>query len=281
MPERTSGDRNAPVSDGGAGAPGLAIARPASPGDVLTSLTRRLFAVAGLRAGMRVLDVGLGAGDTAFQAAEVVGAGGQVVALDRDAGVIELARRRARAAGLPNVAFHEGDIWALPIAEPFDAVVGRLILMHQPDPAGALRVLLPHLRPGGLVVCQEVDLHAPMVMPPLSLLTQILGWMTETATRAKTEARMGAKLYPLFLAAGLPAPTMQAESVVSGGVARSACTVWADLVRAMLPAMECHGAIAAAEVEIETLADRLCAEVVAGGGCLATPTFVGAWARRR
>jgi len=247
----------------------------------LAPLTRALFRTAGLSPGMRVLDIGRGAGETALLAAEVVGERGFVIGIDHDPGILEIARRQARTTGLANVAFHEGEIWALPIDEPFDAVVGRLILMHQPDPAAALRALLPHLHPGGLVVCHEVDLHAPLVMPPLSQLTQILGWMTETATRAKTESRMGAKLYSLFLAAGLPAPTMRADAVVGGGVALSACTVWSDLVRAMLPAMKRHGVVTAAEVEIETLADRLCAEVVAGGGCIATPTFVGAWARKR
>jgi SAM-dependent methyltransferase len=248
---------------------------------VLTPLTRRLFAAAGIGLGMRVLDVGSGAGEVAFLAAELVGEEGCVVGVDHDPGVVEVARRHARAAGLANVSFHEGDFRTLPVETPFDAVVGRLILMYQPDPVASLGALLPHLRPGGLVVCHEPDLSAPIVVPPRSLLTAALGWLTETAARTGGETRMGPKLYPAFLAAGLPAPAMLAEAVIGGGVTFPGYALWADLVRAILPAMERHGIATAAEVEIETLADRLCAEVVAGGGCIATPTFVGAWSRKR
>lgn len=293
MPDRMPVERDWVATERGysydprTGGSWAATDRSGGSAGVLAPLTRALFVQAGLGPGMRVLDIGSGAGEVAFLAAEFVGEHGCVVGVDRDPGVLEVARRRAAAAGLGNVTFHEGDLHTLPgppgnpDGAPFDAIVGRLILMDQPDPVATLVKLLLHLRPGGLVVCHEADLHAPIVEPPSSLLSRVLGWLTETAAKAGVEPRMGPRLYPTFLAAGLPAPAMLAEAVIGGGVAFPGYALWADLVQAMLPAMERHGVVTAAEVEIETLPARLCAEVVAGGGCIATPTFVGAWSKRR
>ncbi|HEX5504281.1 MAG TPA: methyltransferase domain-containing protein, partial [Thermomicrobiales bacterium] len=61
------------------------------------SYTRRFFAEAGLAPGMRVLDIGSGAGDVALLAAEFVGPTGHVVGVDLNPDVLAVARERARA----------------------------------------------------------------------------------------------------------------------------------------------------------------------------------------
>src|SRR5437870_1033975 len=66
---------------------------------------RRLFEDAGISSGMRVLDIGCGAGDVALTAAALVGPSGAVVGLDMNPAILETARRRAREAGLSNAAF--------------------------------------------------------------------------------------------------------------------------------------------------------------------------------
>ena len=63
-------------------------------------MTARLLRDAGIRPGMHVLDVGSGAGDVSLIAAELVGPSGSVIGVDRDGPSVELAGRRARAAGL-------------------------------------------------------------------------------------------------------------------------------------------------------------------------------------
>jgi ubiquinone/menaquinone biosynthesis C-methylase UbiE len=62
--------------------------------------TRRLFETASLKEGLKVLDVGRGAGDVAFLATEMVGLRGDVVGLDNKPIVLETARQRAAEAGL-------------------------------------------------------------------------------------------------------------------------------------------------------------------------------------
>src|SRR5438093_3781437 len=89
-------------------------------------LTRRLFEDAGIGDGMRVLDMGCGAGDVSLLVAELVGSSGSVVGVDLNPDVVAFASARANARGLQNVEFVRGDIRGVELDSHFDAVVGRL-----------------------------------------------------------------------------------------------------------------------------------------------------------
>jgi ubiquinone/menaquinone biosynthesis C-methylase UbiE len=95
-------------------------------------ITRRLLGEAGLFTGMKVLDIGSGAGDVAFAAAELVGSEGEVLGVDMNPEILETARARAQAAGLANVQFVAGDAQTLGLPNDFDALIGRLVLMYLP-----------------------------------------------------------------------------------------------------------------------------------------------------
>src|SRR5438034_557188 len=127
---------------------------------IFEPFTRRMFQAAGLSAGMRVLDMGSGRGDVAFLATSLVGPSGEVVGIDRAPAAVEAATERAREAGLGNVSFILGDPGAMSFDKPFDAVVGRLVLMYQPDPAAMLRRLARLLALGGVIAFQEFDMEA-------------------------------------------------------------------------------------------------------------------------
>ena len=77
--------------------------------DNLRPITTRLLREIGLAGGMRVVDLGCGAGDLAMLAAEIVGPTGAVLAIDRNAAAIVTARERARTAGHANIEYVEGD----------------------------------------------------------------------------------------------------------------------------------------------------------------------------
>jgi ubiquinone/menaquinone biosynthesis C-methylase UbiE len=79
---------------------------------------------------MRVLDIGCGAGDVTMLAAELVGASGSVVGIDRNADVIAVARARAQTAGCHHVEFRQGTAEDLYATMAFDAVIGRYVLVH-------------------------------------------------------------------------------------------------------------------------------------------------------
>ncbi|MCY2926605.1 MAG: methyltransferase domain-containing protein [Planctomycetota bacterium] len=126
-------------------------------------------ALAGLREGMAVLDVGCGAGLDAFLAARAVGALGKVIGVDADAGVIEQARALAAQGGFGNVEFRVGAMETLPVdAGSVDVVVSNCAINHAPDKKAAFREAYRVLKDGGrLSVCDLVlkgslpDPHAP------------------------------------------------------------------------------------------------------------------------
>ena len=151
--------------------------RLASQAELFDPLTERLFRTAGLGNGMRVLDVGSGAGDVAMLAARLVGREGAVVGVERDPEAVASATARVAQAGLPNVRLVQGDAQTLDgIADGFDAAVGRLILMYLPDPAAALRRAAGLVRPGGLVCFHESDLSYDWAAPMTPLWTQMRAW---------------------------------------------------------------------------------------------------------
>lgn len=148
--------------------------------------TERVFRQAGLGAGMRVLDLGAGAGDVALLVARLVGPQGSVLGVERSAEAVARAQRRIAQAGCDNVSFVQGDVSALDevldVGEIFDAVVGRAVLMYLSDPAVVLRASAQWLRPGGLLCFREPDMTYDWVPPPSPLWDQVRGWFLQTAT---------------------------------------------------------------------------------------------------
>src|SRR5580658_6572498 len=118
-------------------ASGNELARLEVQGSALGQATRMIFTEAGIRPGMRVLDLGCGAGDSAFAAADLVGPGGSVVGLNHSPDALARARYRAVQRGLAEVQFIEGDMHDPAPGGPYDAIVERLALWQDPDPAKA------------------------------------------------------------------------------------------------------------------------------------------------
>src|SRR4249919_2438082 len=107
---------------------------------ILRPYTEKFFRAAGLAPGMRVLDVGSGMGDVAILAADIVGPGGRVLGIDRDAAALENARRRTEEQGCSSwVSFHTANLEEFESEDQFDALVGRYVLLYQPDPAEIIR----------------------------------------------------------------------------------------------------------------------------------------------
>ncbi len=253
--------------------------RLATQAEMFEPATRQMLQLAGLTAGMRVLDIGSGNGDVALLAAELVGPSGTVTGLERSGAAIDSARRHAIAAGWTNVRFLAGDVRELPCTEPFDAAIGRLVLMHQPDPVAVLRNLPRVVRPGGVIAFQEFDLSGARSHPRSELYEQCLGWIGAAFQRVGTNIQFGNQLYSAFVAAGLPRPEMNLYALAGGGAGNPASILVPEVLRSLMPVIERFGIATAAEVGLATLRDRLDAEIAAGGGIIISPSLVGAWTR--
>lgn len=242
-------------------------------------LTEQVLRLAGITTGMRVLDLGCGPGDVSFLVARMVGPEGSVIGVDKSPEAIAAAQRRAAGAGVTNVRFEIQDIAALEVQEPVDAIVGRLILMYLPNAPQVLRQALRSLKPGGIVAFQEMDMASATSEPYCELVELSAQRIVQTFERAGLETRCGMKLGQIFRSAGLPSPDMIQGARVESGPDSEAYRYMQQTMRTLLPLMERTGVATAAEVDIETLADRLRDEVVAVDAVVVPPPMIGAWTR--
>jgi len=125
------------------------IARLQTQASMVAEPTALLLERGGVRPGMRVLDLGSGPGDVAFQVAQMVGLDGFVIGVERDPAQLATAQQRLAQSGGRNVVFRNGDARPFTDDEPFDAIVCRLLLMHLPDAVDVLAHHIRNLRPGG------------------------------------------------------------------------------------------------------------------------------------
>jgi ubiquinone/menaquinone biosynthesis C-methylase UbiE len=146
-------------------------------GAFFRDLTEDVLRRAGLAPGMYVLDVGCGIGDVSLLAATLVGPTGAVLGIDRSAKSVDVARRRAAAAGQASVRFEAVELDAFSPPQKFDAVIGRLVLMHLPDPAATLRWLCRYVRRGGIVAFQEMATSLTRSVPDAPHVRKCTEWI--------------------------------------------------------------------------------------------------------
>jgi SAM-dependent methyltransferase len=242
--------------------------------------TARFLEDAGISRGMKVLDVGTGAGDVALLAAELVGCDGTVVGIDFNPELIATAQARVSGAGFENVSFVVGDAASAELDRDFDAVVGRCVLFFAREPASLVRRLTGLIRDGGIVAFQEPAnaTLAPMSLPRSPLLERLWAWILETYRHADMDLYMGLRLRSVFAQAGLPAPEMHLDAAAGGGPDWPGYEYMARLIRTILPLITQLGVATEAEIEVDTLADRLRAEI-GDDGATVTWGFITAWAQ--
>jgi len=134
--------------------------------------------------------------------------------VDISAASVDQATRRVVAAGITNVAFHQGDIFNLPFAaESFDHVFVCFVLEHLSRPVDALRILLKLLRPGGTMTVIEGD-HGSTYFHPESVdARKAIACQVELQRMAGGNALIGRQVYPLMVEAGLEAVHVAPKTV--------------------------------------------------------------------
>jgi ubiquinone/menaquinone biosynthesis C-methylase UbiE len=124
---------------------------------ILRSTTERLLRSAGIQQGMRVLDVGCGAGDVSMLAGQLVGASGSVIGIDLNADILAVERERSQVDGFTNVTFTEASVGTFADPIPFDLVIARYVLIHQVDPVAFLRAAARFVKPGESWHCTSLS----------------------------------------------------------------------------------------------------------------------------
>jgi len=254
--------------------------RLSAQAEMFEPATRELLLAAGLKPGMRVLDVGCGAGDVAFLASEIVGPAGQVIAVDQAPEALARASHRARSRRLENILFEQGDPTEMEFLCDFDAVIGRLVLMYYADPVNAVRKLAGKLRSGGVLVFQEIDGAGCFSWPPTPTYDRAIHLIRKALELSGAPTRLGLRLFSIFQDAGLPAPEMRLSGAVGGGEEHPVYSVIAEALRSLLPVLERFGVTSPGQLDLDMLAARLRQEMIANRSVATSPSLIGAWARK-
>lgn len=118
--------------------------------------------------GLRLLDVGAGAGSVSATFAQVIGPEGQVMCTDLAPSVLPQAKAFAQSLGVTNISFQTADVHKLPFDnDSFDVVHCHQLFGHVKAPSDALREMLRVLKPGGVMAAREGDKETEIVWPPL------------------------------------------------------------------------------------------------------------------
>jgi SAM-dependent methyltransferase len=254
------------------------IRRLTTQAAILRPITERLMRNAKIGPGMRVLDLGCGAGDVSMLAAELVGLTGSVVGIDRNKDVLAVAAERARLAGLPQIHFEQASAETFWSGEPFDLVIGRYVLIHQSDPAEFLRAVARLVKRGGSIAFHELRLNEIFNSSPSVPLWQLTGSLIEMACHsALPHYDVSDRLIECFAEAGLPQPHLFSETLVGGGM-DSPLYIWAaETLNSFRPQLTKMGVALSGFTDIQTLESSLRAAVVDARSQITTPRQVCAW----
>jgi arsenite methyltransferase len=154
-------------------------------------------ALAGLRPGEAVLDLGAGGGFDVFLVAQKVGAAGRAIGVDMTPEMVGKARRNAEAfrrkTSLDNAEFRLGEIEHLPVADAsVDVVISNCVINLSPGKPQVWREVFRVLKPGGRVAVSDLALLKPLPDAVQKSVEALVGCMAGAVLVGETEAMMKA-----------------------------------------------------------------------------------------
>jgi SAM-dependent methyltransferase len=240
--------------------------------------TRLLLRASGIGPDARVLDLGTGLGHVAQLVAELIGSNGSVVGLDQSVDVLEEARRRAGSD--PRLVFTQGDVTSWRDAEPFDVIVGRLLLFHVADPVAVVRHHVAALRPGGQFIAIDFDIGSARSEPAVPLLREAVEWISAAFSAAGASPNIGARLGVILEDAGLTGVTTFGVQGYIPPRGLAGPSLVAGVIRSLEETIVAHRIATREQIGIETLESRLADALHRANAVLLPPTVSGAWGRR-
>jgi ubiquinone/menaquinone biosynthesis C-methylase UbiE len=170
--------------------------------NMLRPTTRRLFEEIRFDSGIACLDCGCGGGDVTFELARRTGPTGRVLGLDIDDVVLELARGEAASQGLNHVEFRRANIDEVELGPVFDLVYSRFLLTHLPNPQRTLAKMHGALRPGGVLLVEDVDFEGHFSHPECDAFRQYVRLYSEVSRRLGHDPNIGRRLPELLSRSG-------------------------------------------------------------------------------
>jgi 2-polyprenyl-3-methyl-5-hydroxy-6-metoxy-1,4-benzoquinol methylase len=254
--------------------------RLALQASILNPFTEQLLRRAGIAPGMGVLDLGCGVGEVSMIAARLVGRHGQVVGIDADESALMTAQEKAQQQGIGNIAYVHSDVHSYRPERLFDAVTGRFILVHTPNPLSVVQASFSMLNPRGVAIFQEYEYSfSHPACPELPLDSQIKSFLRDFFAKV-CHVRVGTELFHLFIEAGFSSPDCRVEYPIDGGPDSPFYEWRTESLRTILPRAKALGLAHDFLGDIDTLAQRLREEAVSGRSGVPGPVMVGGFARK-
>jgi ubiquinone/menaquinone biosynthesis C-methylase UbiE len=149
-------------------------------------------ALAALKPGEVVLDLGSGGGFDVFIAGTKVGDSGRVIGVDMTPEMLQKARRNIagyrQRSGMDNVEFRLGEIEHLPVADrSVDVVISNCVINLSPDKAQVWREIARVLKPGGRVAVSDLALHKPLPPAIREMVEALVGCVAGAILVSETE----------------------------------------------------------------------------------------------
>jgi len=242
---------------------------------VVRPTTVELLARAGVAPGMSCLDVGCGGGDVSAELARLVGPGGRVLGIDLDESTVGLARAEAEQAGTSWLAYRVAAVGD-DVAGPFDVVYCRFVLTHLRDPAAAVAWMLARLRPGGMLVVEDIDFRGHFCDPPSAAFARFVELYERVVRSRGADPDIGARLPGLLLDAACAGVRMNVVQPCGfeGEVKQIAALTMQNIGDALL------GAGLASRDEIDDLVRVLWEQADDGRTVMSLPRIVQTWGTR-
>jgi len=172
---------------------------------VMERYTRALLLALGVNEGKSFIDYGAGGCHVAMLAAGIAGAKGRAVAVDADAAILQLAAQEAKERGIENLEFVAAAIEDHHCRDEFDFAYARFLLSHVHGPAKALQKMKEAVKPGGMVVVEDIQFSGHFCYPASKAFEWYVDRYALVVQRRHGNAQIGPRLPALLNEAGLAA----------------------------------------------------------------------------
>jgi ubiquinone/menaquinone biosynthesis C-methylase UbiE len=226
--------------------------------------------------GMIAVDAGCGGGDVTFELARRAGINGRVIGFDLDEEKLAAAREEAATLGLANVEFHSASVLDPWPAQNASLVHIRFVLTHLHRPENMLARAIEALKPGGIVVVEDIDYGGPFCDPPSEAAERYWQLYVATAQARGGDPFIGRRLVRLLESAGFA--DVEADLVQPFGRSGDIKRIWPLTLAAIADAIVAAGV--ATHGAVERVATDLAAFAARPDTTMSTPRIFQAWGRK-
>jgi ubiquinone/menaquinone biosynthesis C-methylase UbiE len=165
--------------------------------------TEKLLLGIGLKPGMHVADIGCGPGTVTFFLARHISPAGIAYGVDSSTEQLNVALEEAQKKDIKNVRFIKADVYSLGLKkDSFDMVYARSLLSHLQDPLCAIIGMMRIVKPGGVLVCEDIDMATIHSEPTTAEYERSVEIWSALGAERRTDYRVGSHMADLFRNAG-------------------------------------------------------------------------------